>query len=255
MCGVPYHAVENYIGRLVGKGYKVAICEQLEDPALAKGLVKRDVIRMITQGTLTESTLLDEKKNNYICGIYYKRDIVGVGFADISTGETAATYFDGEHMLDAVIAEIGKYSPSEAVLNVPGDIIKPVTDFLRGRLECTVNENECARFSGDEAYARLKDKFEMFPSEFEDTENPALCALGGLYSYASETQKSELCNLRELNYYHSGQYMELDINTRRNLELCESMRRGDKKGTLVWVLDKTNTAAGARLLRQYISTP
>ena len=257
MCGVPYHAVEGYIGKLVAHGYKVAICEQLEDPSLAKGIVRRDVVRMITPGTLTESSLLDEKKNNYICAVYFGDDAVGVSFADISTGSLAATEFFGDDRMNRLFGEIGVYAPRELVINTPASALGEMETFLRERLYCTINENQKERFSGEAAQAEARVRFagEAIPSEFDNTDDPALIAVGALISYALETQKNDLSNLRSLNYYREGQYLEMDINTRRNLETCESQRRGEKHGTLLWVLDKTKTAAGARLLKNYIDFP
>ncbi len=257
MCGVPYHAVEGYIGKLVAHGYKVAICEQLEDPSLAKGIVKRDVVRMITPGTLTESSLLDEKKNNYICAVYFGDDAIGVSFADISTGSLAATEFSGEDRANRLFGEIGVYAPRELVINTSASALGEMETFLRERLYCTINENQQERFSGEAAQAEARTRFagEAIPSEFDNADDPALKAVGALISYALETQKNDLSNLRSLNYYREGQYLEMDINTRRNLETCESQRRGEKHGTLLWVLDKTKTAAGARLLKNYIDFP
>lgn len=257
MCGVPYHAVEGYIGKLVAHGYKVAICEQLEDPSLAKGIVRRDVVRMITPGTLTESSLLDEKKNNYICAVYFGDDAVGVSFADISTGSLAATEFFGDDRMNRLFGEIGVYAPRELVINTPASALGEMETFLRERLYCTINENQKERFSGEAAQAEARVRFagKAIPSEFDNTDDPALKAVGALISYALETQKNDLSNLRSLNYYREGQYLEMDINTRRNLETCESQRRGEKHGTLLWVLDKTKTAAGARLLKNYIDFP
>lgn len=257
MCGVPFHAVEGYIGKLVGHGYKVAICDQLEDPALAKGLVKRDVVRMITPGTLTESSLLDEKKNNYICSVYYSEEGVGVSFADISTGQISATEFSGEDKMSRLYGEIGVYAPREIVINCEVKKLGEIETFLRDRLYCTINQNESERYSETAARTIVDDHFRgsPLPDEFADAGNRALLALGGLLSYACETQKTELANIRELNYYKDGQYLEIDINSRRSLELCEAQRRGDKHGTLLWVLDRTKTAAGARLLKNYIDFP
>ena len=255
MCGVPYHAVEGYIGKLVGKGYKVAICEQLEDPASAKGIVKRDVIRMITPGTLTESSLLDEKKNNYIAALYVEEEALGVAFADISTGHISATSFEGEHRMQKLIGELGVYLPREVLLNTSVSEIADAADFLKDRLEAVINQNQFARFEPAIAASLVYEHFENVPTEFEDTENPALLATGALISYAKETQKNDLANLDTLNYYTDSEYLEIDVNTRRNLELCETMRRAEKKGTLLWVLDKTKTAAGARLLRKFIDQP
>ncbi len=255
MCGVPYHAVEGYIGKLVGKGYKVAICEQLEDPASAKGIVKRDVIRMITPGTLTESSLLDEKKNNYIAALYVDADTLGVAFADISTGHISATAFEGDHRMQKLIGELGVYLPREVLLNVSVADIADVSDFLKDRLQAVINQNQFARFEPAIAASLVYEHFSNVPTEFDDTEHPALLAAGALISYAKETQKNDLANLDSLNYYTDSEYLEIDVNTRRNLELCETMRRAEKKGTLLWVLDKTKTAAGARLLRKFIDQP
>jgi len=255
MCGVPYHSVEGYIGKLVAKGYKVAICEQLEDPAAAKGIVKRDVIRMITPGTLTESALLDEKKNNYIAALYIDRDVIGAAFADISTGHVAATSFEGEHRIQRLIGELGAYTPKEVLVNTSVSEIPEAADFLKERLQAMINQNQMGRFDPQTAAPLVYKHFKGLPGEFEDTENPALLATGALLSYAMETQKNDLGNLDSLNYYKDGEYLEIDINTRRNLELCETMRRAEKKGTLLWVLDKTKTAAGARLLRKFIDQP
>ena len=257
MCGVPYHAVDGYIGKLVSHGYKVAICEQMEDPSLAKGIVKRDVVRIITPGTLTESSLLDEKKNNYICAVYLGDGAVGVSCADISTGSLSATEFSGSDMMSRLFGEMGVYAPREVVINTAASGLGEIETFLRERLGCTINENQEARFSGEDAKREALSRFagEAVPAEFNDENDPALKAVGALISYALETQKNDLSNLRSLNFYREGQYLEMDINTRRNLETCESQRRGEKHGTLLWVLDRTKTAAGARLLKNYIDFP
>ena len=257
MCGVPYHAVDGDIGKLVSHGYKVAICEQMEDPSLAKGIVKRDVVRIITPGTLTESSLLDEKKNNYICAVYLGDGAVGVSFADISTGSLSATEFSGSDMMSRLFGEMGVYAPREVVINTAASGLGEIETFLRERLGCTINENQEARFSGEDAKREALSRFagEAVPAEFNDENDPALKAVGALISYALETQKNDLSNLRSLNFYREGQYLEMDINTRRNLETCESQRRGEKHGTLLWVLDRTKTAAGARLLKNYIDFP
>ncbi|MCQ2770429.1 MAG: DNA mismatch repair protein MutS [Clostridia bacterium] len=255
MCGVPFHAVDNYIGRLVSKGYKVAICEQMEDPALAKGLVKREVIKMITPGTITESSFLDEKKNNYICSICLDGDNVGVAFADISTGDVSATEFSGDTKLEKLMAELGTHSPSEAVINCSLGELGVVGNFLKTRIQCLVNENEDIRFDGRKAYDEAQNRLTSSPIEFSDSENVSLRAFGAIISYAEETQKNELSNISAVNYYKNGEYLEIDVNSRRNLELCETMRRAERRGTLLWVLDKTKTAAGARMLRKFIDFP
>ena len=255
MCGIPYHAVEGSIGRLVGKGYKVAICEQLEDPATAKGIVKRDVIRMITPGTLIESSLLDEKKNNYICGIFSTENEIGLSFADISTGQLSVTSFSGEERLAKAMTEIGVYAPREVVVNVPVCEIEGMERFLRERFSAVINDKCPERFDPAHAINSVANRFESVPTEFEDPDSPCLRAVGGLLYYIHETQKNNLESLKNLNYYQNGEYLEIDQNTRRNLELCETMRSKEKKGTLLWVLDKTKTAAGARLLKKYIDFP
>ncbi|MBQ9747629.1 MAG: DNA mismatch repair protein MutS [Clostridia bacterium] len=255
MCGVPYHSAEGYIGKLVSKGYKVAICEQLEDPALAKGIVKRDVVRMITPGTLTETALLDEKKNNYLCAVYVGARAFGVAFADISTGQAAVTAFEGEGRIQQLIGELGVYAPREIVINGDAEELGSAVGYLRDQLQAVINQHEDHRFTPESASARVRMSFSDLPTEFDDPENISLLALGGLISYMEETQRTTLQNLGQLNYYKNGQYLEIDLNTRRSLELCETMRRAEKKGTLLWVLDKTRTAAGARLLRKYIDQP
>ncbi len=255
MCGVPYHSAEGYIGKLVAKGYKVAICEQLEDPASAKGIVKRDVVRIITPGTLTETALLDEKRNNYLCAVYVGARELGVAFSDISTGQVAATAFEGEGRIAQFIGELGVYTPREVVLNGSADELGSAAEYLRNQLQAVVNAHQDHRFDPETAAARVKMSFAALPAELENPENATLLALGALISYMEETQRTTLSNLGALNYYKNGQYLEIDLNTRRSLELCETMRRAEKKGTLLWVLDKTKTAAGARLLRKYIDQP
>ena len=255
MCGVPFHAADNYIGRLVGKGYKVAICEQLEDPSVAKGLVKRDVTRMITPGTVTESSFLEETKNNYICAICIDEDDVGVAFADISTGDVSATEFSGNNKLLKLMGELGTHSPKEAVLNCSVKELGEAGDFLRQRIECLINENQAHRFDGAGAKQEAFKRLNRVPDEFENEDSVSLRAFGAIISYVVETQKNDVPNINEINFYKDGEYLEIDVNSRRSLELCETMRRAEKKGTLLWVLDKTKTAAGARLLKSYIDFP
>ena len=255
MCGVPFHAADNYIGRLVAKGYKVAVCEQMEDPALAKGLVKRDVIRMITPGTVTETAFLDDKKNNYIAAICLDGDSIGVCFADISTGAVSATEFSSDGKIQKLVGELGTHAPSEAVLNSKVEEIGAAGEFLRTRTNCLINAEQSDRFDGTVALASARAHFASLPAEFESADDVALRAYGAVMSYAAETQKNDLSNISEINFYKNGEYLEIDANTRRSLELCETMRRAEKKGTLLWVLDKTKTSAGARLLKSFIDFP
>lgn len=255
MCGVPFHAVDNYIGRLVSKGYKVAICDQTEDPALAKGLVKREVTRMITPGTVTEAAFLDEKKNNYICAVCVDGENVGVCFADISTGSLSATEFSGTGALSHLVGELSAHSPSEAVINASLSALGEAGEYLKTKTNCFVNEEQAYRFDGLAAKREAKTRLSSVPAEFENEDDAALRAFGAVISYSVEMQKNDLSNISEINFYKNGEYLEIDANSRRSLELCESMRRGDKKGTLLWVLDKTKTAAGARLLKSFIDFP
>ena len=255
MCGVPFHSAEGYIGRLIEKGYKVAICEQMEDPALAKGLVRREVIRVITPGTVIESNLLAEKKNNYLCAVFMGEFECGVAFADVSTGQIFATSFCGDNVAARLKNELGTYAPREVISNLSAARLGEVADFIHDRLSAMLNDNRPSDFHFEEARERVKKQFPQSLRE-DDYENRALiCALGGLISYVAETQKTDISYIKDLNLYTEGQFLELDLNTRRNLELTETMRTKEKKGSLLWVLDKTRTAAGARLLRQWIEHP
>lgn len=255
MCGIPYHAADQYIAKLVKKGYKVAICEQLENPATAKGIVKRDVVRIITPGTVTEGSLLIEGKNNYLCSVYLDGIRAGFAVADISTAEVYATDFaDGDTSLK-ILNEMGIYAPSEVIMNVPADQAQAIKDFSVIRLGASLSANEKARFKDD--IPSLQEQFgEGFLYKSGMSEDsaaiPALCAL---LSYLAETQKTDISYINKLSYYSNEQFLEIDVNTRRNLELCETMRSKEKKGSLLWVLDKTKTAMGARLLRKWIEQP
>lgn len=256
MCGVPYHAVDGYLGRLVSKGFKVAICEQMEDPATAVGIVKREVVKMVTPGTMTENTFLDEKKNNYLCAIYYTDSGFGICFADISTGVVYSTECDNLDKDSQLLSEIGIFMPKEIILNCSkSNLPDAVKDFIDNRMVCYTNENNNQRYNYDEALKVAGIHFKTIPDVFYENGNYALTAMGALFSYAAETQKNDLENINTLNYYISGEHMEIDMNTRRSLELTETMRRGEKKGSLLWVLDKTNTAAGGRMLKSYLDFP
>ena len=255
MCGVPFHSAEGYIGRLIEKGYKVAICEQTEDPAKAKGLVKREVIRVVTPGTLIETGLLSEQKNNYLCALYMGEFEYGVCFADISTAQVYATTFDGGNMDAQVRNELGTYAPREVVCNLTRANMGAVGEFLAARSEIMLTDGQSTRFeyvvARDRAMAQFGDQLRA-----DQSENKALmAAIGGMLSYLADTEKSDISYIKQLNVYTDGQFMEMDINTRRNLELVESMRTKEKRGSLLWVLDKTQTAAGARMLRKWVEHP
>ncbi len=255
MCGVPFHSAEGYIGRLIAKGYRVAICEQTEDPAIAKGLVKREVIRVITPGTLIESDLLEEGKNNYLCSVYVGENATGVCFADISTAEIHVTSFDNASLENRLKNELGTYCPREILLNVSATKVPWLADYVSERLHAVFLDNQPHRFETESAKAIIEGQFDE-EAVFVVLGNHALTAsVGALLDYIREMQKCDISYIKKLDIYNDGQYMELDINTRRNLELTEAMRSKDKKGTLLWVLDKTKTAPGARLLRQWIEHP
>ena len=254
MCGVPFHSAEGYIGKLIEKGYRVAICEQVEDPALAKGLVKREVIRVITPGTLIESNLLNENKNNYVCAVYIGENSSGVCFADVSTAEFHATGFDNSNLEARLKNELGTYSPSEIIVNVSVAKMAWLSDYIKDRIGCVLLDNQPHRFEPQGAEERVKAQFG--DDIFEQVSSASLIsAVGALLGYIEEMQKCDISYIKKLNVYNDGQYMELDINTRRNLELTEAMRSKDKKGSLLWVLDKTRTAPGARLLRKWVEHP
>jgi DNA mismatch repair protein MutS len=255
MCGVPFHSAEGYIGKLIEKGYRVAICEQIEDPATAKGLVKRDVIRVVTPGTLIESNLLSESKNNYLCSVYVGENSCGVCFADVSTAEIYATSFDAVNMESRLKNELGTYSPCEIVLNISASKLPWFSDYVNERLKSMVLDNQPHRFESESSKERLLNQFDDDTFSVVSNNAPIIYAVGALLDYIGEMQKCDISYIKKLNVYNDGQYMELDINTRRNLELTEAMRSKDKKGSLLWVLDKTHTAPGARLLRKWVEHP
>ena len=255
MCGVPFHSSEGYIGTLVGKGYKVAICEQTEDPALAKGLVKREVIRVVTPGTVIESNLLSEKRNNYLCSVYMGENECGISFADVSTAQVFATFFCGDGMITKIRNELGTYMPSEVILNLSASKIPEISEFIRSSLGAMLNDNRPTQFEYEESRRRVSEQFIDSIKE-ERLENRAIVSsLGALLSYIEETQKKDISYIKDLNIYFEGQYLEMDINTRRNLELVQTMRTKEKKGSLLGVLDKTVSAAGGRLMAQWVEHP
>ncbi|QQR03862.1 DNA mismatch repair protein MutS [Enterocloster clostridioformis] len=254
MCGVPFHAVDSYLYRLVQKGYKVAIAEQMEDPKQAKGLVKREVIRVVTPGTITSSQVLDETKNNYLMGIVYMDGIYGISTADISTGDFMVTEVDSEREL---FDEINKFSPSEIICNNALYMSGVDMDGLKNRYQVVITALD-SRFFGEESCRRiLMEHFKVGALVGLGLEDYAtgIIAAGAVMQYIYETQKSTLEHITTVTPYSTGQYMVIDTSTRRNLELVETMREKQKRGTLLWVLDKTKTAMGARLLRACIEQP
>jgi len=256
MCGIPYHASDAYIARLISKGYKVAICEQMEDPATAKGLVKRDIIRVVTPGTVIDAACLEDKNSNFLCGVYLDSQRGGVCFCDISTGKAHATAFTGKDRLEHIINELGRFSPAEAVLNDGAYAEKALTELLRDRLHCRVENGGERRFLLAAAEKSVKQQFGQEGFDALPAGNPAaVMAIGGLLDYLYETQKTDLSYINDLDYYEEGRFMELDLSARRNLELTETLQRREKKGSLLWVLDKTKTPMGGRLLRSWLERP
>ena len=255
MCGVPYHSAEAYIGRLIAKGYKVAICEQMEDPALAKGLVTRDVIRIITPGTVTESSMLEEGRSNYIAAVSMEEKGGAVCFADVSTGEMCVSGF-GEDALSHVLNELGRFAPREAVLNAEAAAAGELGDFLTKRLGA-MTERRPETFDHPACAARVCRQFSAGSVDALglEGETAAVRAAGALLAYLEETQKFDLSHISALEVMGTSRYMELDYTTLRNLELTASLRSGEKKGSLLWVLDQTKTPMGGRMLRAWVERP
>ncbi|MBO5944779.1 MAG: DNA mismatch repair protein MutS [Clostridia bacterium] len=255
MCGVPFHSADGYIAKLVSKGYKVAICEQMEDPAAAKGIVKRDVIRVITPGTVIESSMLDESKNNYLASVCATNGNVGMCFIDISTGEVNLTEFS-ENVEQRVINEMGRYNPTEIILNKEVVSFNSLKDFISKKLEASV-ELLIEEFEFSNAEALCKEHFNTndLTTISLNQRDTAVCALGASLTYLKATQKRDLENIKSVNFYTDAKFMNLGISAIRNLELLETMRDRDRKGSLLWVLDKTKTAMGKRMLRSFIERP
>ena len=254
MCGIPYHAAETYLTRLVKKGYKVAICEQVEDPKLAKGMVKREVTRVVTPGTTLNAQALDETKNNYIMCIAYIGDHYGISSADITTGDYYVTEVDSERKL---LDEVNKYQPTEIIWNEAFYISGIDIDDMKNRMGIVIYSLDAWYFSDETAQMTLKDHFKVRDLEglgLADYDSGVVAA-GALLKYLYETQKTTLSNLVAIHPYTTGKFMIIDSSTRRNLELVETLREKQKRGSLLWVLDKTRTAMGARTLRSFVEQP
>ena len=256
MCGIPYHASEAYIARLIAKGYKVAICEQMEDPATAKGLVKRDIIRVITPGTVTDAACLDDKSSNFLCGIYLDERSAAAAFCDVTTGKAHLTAFSGDERVEHIINEMGRFSPAEAILNDGAWAESRLLETLREKFHCRVERGGERRFLLADAEKSIRRQFGEEALKRLPAGNPAAAmAIGGLLSYLYETQKTDLSHINDLDYYEQGVFLELDLTARRNLELTETLRNKEKKGSLLWVLDKTKTPMGGRCLRSWLERP
>ncbi len=255
MCGVPYHSSEGYIARLIAKGYKVSICEQTQDPAAAKGLVERDIVRVITPGTLIESSMLEEGKNNFLSAISSDEEHWGLALCDLSTGEFFLTsgQISGEGLLH-LQNELGRFSPSEAILSPTSWELDGLVDFLRQRLNCLPNQDDGGRFTPEGCHSRVISQF-FNATDIPTADFVSRLAAGGLLSYLYDTQKTDLGHITTLQYYQSEQYMELDLTARQTLELTKTLRTGEKRGSLLWVLDKTKTPMGGRLIRSWMERP
>jgi DNA mismatch repair protein MutS len=258
MCGIPYHSSDVYIKKLVDLGYKVAICEQLTDPALSKGLVQRDVIKIITPGTLTETTMLDESSNNYICSTYVDLDSqkCGLCFTDISTGKVLVTEVSGKNFQDEIINLLSQYNPAEIVCTNDFMKLKSVVDYIKVRTRCVLTFRVLSCFNPK---LRSKEVLSQFKGTLDNVNfmNPTLkeYALCGMFDYVAETQKSLTGRFTDVEILINSDFMELDYNARRNLELSETIRNKEKKGSLIWVLDKTKTAMGRRFLKSAVERP
>lgn len=257
MCGVPFHSYESYVARLVAKGYKVAICEQMEDPALAKGLVKRDIIRVITPGTVLESSMLDETRNNFICSLCVEGAEAGICFADISTGELHATTLCGGDLSEQLKNELSRFSPREILINQNVLEFSELPKFIKERLSASLELLDGENFEKETCTSLVLQQFQKENLESLDLsgQDQIIRALGALFSYLKQTQRTGIERINAIDLYSGAQYMHLDLNTRRNLELLETMRNKEKRGSLLWVLDKTRTAMGKRLIRSWIEQP
>ncbi|MTI70247.1 MAG: DNA mismatch repair protein MutS [Firmicutes bacterium] len=259
MCGIPYHSSDNYISKLVEKGFKIAICEQVQDPSTAKGIVKRDVVRIITPGTITDMQALDEKSNNYLCCVYMDNEGLGISYVDITTGELYTTEARGnkEKLKRTLIDELAKITPNEIIVN---NLLFEETVFvksLKSKFDVMINKYHEWVFDRKTASNRIKKQLDVITLEGYGISNNefSISSTGALIEYLNETQKIALKHLNNINSYSIEKYMVLDINTRRNLEITETLRGKSKKGSLLWLLDKTSTAMGARLLKKWLEEP
>ena len=257
MCGVPFHSADTYIARLVQKGYKVAICEQMEDPALAKDLVTRDVIRIVTKGSVIENSMLDEAKNNYLCTIWFEKNAAGICFVDVSTGILNLTSFEGKRVHENVINELGVYHPSEILMNRAAAANDAIASFVNNRIEASCEVPEDDYFSFEDCLDVCTKHFgtEKLQEQSLTQNRCAILALGVAVKYLSNVQRNDISNITEINFYSDDCYMKVDYATQRNLEIVETMREREKKGSLLWVLDKTKTSMGKRLLRSWLEKP
>ncbi len=261
MCGIPYHSAEIYIKKLIDLGYRVAICEQMEDPKLVKGLVKRDVIRIVTPGTLTESNLLDDSKNNFIAALYVNGGAASICFADISTGTAELFIYKDRsetELSEAIINEISRFAPAELLVNTGAKKLSQVIDFIRTRMELTETVLEDDKFDRSLHLGTLLAQFSaesLSDMNVDENDDCSVAALCGLFYYISDTQRAAVGRFTELVTCSDKRFMEIDLTARRNLELTETLRNKERRGSLIWVLDRTRTSMGKRLLKSYIEQP
>ena len=258
MCGIPHHAAEIYVSRLIAKGYKVAICEQLEDPKECKGIVKRGVIRIVTPGTVVESNMLEERKNNFIMSIFKSGIYFGISVCDISTGEFYSAEIKDNQNFPLVLDEIARYTPSELVINSMMSDCTEEMSKIKERFDTYITRFNDKFFDSD--VEKIKYRFNFVDSNQKELENIedktlAVCSINALIEYIEQTQMTTLEHINKITVYNISKYMSLDINARRNLEITEKMRDKSKKGTLLWVLDKTSTSMGGRALRRWLNDP
>ncbi|MFO7295178.1 MAG: DNA mismatch repair protein MutS [Caldicoprobacter sp.] len=257
MCGVPYHSVESYIARLIEKGYKIAICEQMQDPKEAKGLVERQVVRVITPGTVLEDSMLEEKSNNYLVSIFKDGQNFGFSIVDVSTGEFYVSQITGQDAQAKLLDELSRVAPREILINQSAELDQQLLSTLKERFSCFITLYHEWAYSYNSAYQKLIQHFSVHSLEGFGCQNMSygICAAGALMEYLTETQKGTLSHITRIKPYYLESYMVLDAATRRNLELTETIRGRDKRGSLLWLLDKTNTAMGGRLMRKWIQQP
>ncbi|MGN1097775.1 MAG: DNA mismatch repair protein MutS, partial [Clostridia bacterium] len=252
MCGIPFHAADGYISRLVAKGYKVAICEQMEDPKKAKGIVKRDIIRIVTPGTIVDENVLSSRRTNYMASVFVENGESGVVFVDVSTGEMLGSHIENDPDCEKLINELERFSPVEAAIGGEGRFNKRLDEYLRDRA------GNILAFSYDsrDVIPNAKENVKKHLTNGRDIKpGPLMIATAALIEYLVETQKSNLEHIREIKIYSAGEFMDIDSNSRRNLELVETMRDKSKRGSIYWVLDKTKTSMGSRMLKSWILRP
>lgn len=258
MCGVPFHSADNYIAKLVSRGYKVAICEQMEDPSTVKGIVKRDVIRVITPGTVIESNILEDGVNNYLCSICRHMNETGICFADVSTGEFHITVVSGDDQQEKIINQLSTYSPKEIIVNSDAYQFDDVLNFADVKLDVSAQKLEESKFDFNNATELIIEtmKRDEISSLGVGHSKAAVCALGAIIDYLRDTQKrDDIETPSEIEFYDGNDFMALDVSARKNLELTKSMMSGDKKHSLLWVIDKTKTAMGKRMIRAWLERP